>query len=145
MRTKVIVTKNGVKRVNLTEEENRKRDIEEASAIAEAKAEALVAHRYKKENGGVLVRDVLFQTDRETRATLLGMRYSADKDKKFKANWKSLDGFTELSYDDIVEVYGAVQEHITKCFAAEHAVLANMGNYTTVDEVTAAFDSEFEK
>lgn len=145
MRTKTIITKNGTKKVELSEEENAKRDAEEASSLIESKAEALVSHRYTKENGGVEVGGSLFQTDRETRATLLGVRYSAGKDKKFKAGWKSLDGFVELDYDDIVEVYDAVQAHITKCFAAEQVVSKNIENYATVAEVITAFDNELAK
>lgn len=130
--------------IEMTAEEIAARQAEESAAIASMVAAHLPNYRFKKENGGINVNGTPVQTDRETRASLLGARTIAKEDANYTVTWKTDNGFAVLNAVQIIAIADAVASHVRKCFVAEAAVTPNLGSMTTVAEVETAFNTAYE-
>lgn len=102
----------------------------------------LANYRYDVEVGGINLGGVIIQTDRETRANLLGARTEALEDSSATTDWKTGQGFVTLDASTMIAVANAVKDHVKKCFSAERHVqgLIDGGTVSTVEAIKDAFD-----
>ena len=87
----------------------RKRDFEFEKEIK--------AIRTAKEVGGITIDGIDIQTDLDSRANLLGASQLG-----VSINWKTGNGFVELTSEQITSLAMAVGQHVQQCFNAEKAV-----------------------
>lgn len=100
---------------------------EEASAkVAELnrdirKAE-LAAHRYNVEVSGVKVNGMTIHTTRESQASV-NNAYASLKEGFFPSTpWKGIDGWAEVTLEELTPIAHTVANHVRQCFAAEEVV-----------------------
>ena len=98
----------------------------------------LAAYRYEKENAGITLNGVTILTDLGTRTNLLGA-----KELGTSISWKTPNGFVVLTAQQVSDIATAVGMHVQKCFNAEATVQANIGNYTTEQQIKDAFDAAY--
>jgi hypothetical protein len=82
------------------------------------------------------------QTDRESRANIMGARIQAKEDSTYTVKWKTGGGFQTLDAATIISIADAVRQHVEAAFAAEADVQGEIdnGTLTTTDDVKARFD-----
>ena len=122
----------------MTQEEITARQAEEAAWAVSRLAAVLPAYRYERENGGLTINGVTIPTDIATRTNLLGA-----KELGTSIQWKTVNGFVTLTAQQISDIATAVGQHVQKCFSAEATVQANIGNYTTEQQIMDAFDAAY--
>ena len=104
--------------------------------------EALAAHRYTVETGGITLSGVPIKTDRDTQGTLTAARTLAKEDANYAVEWKVASGqFVTLSAATIIAIANAVAAHVQKCFRAESSASDDVADYSSVAEALAAFDA----
>lgn len=108
-------------------------------------AAVLAAYRYDQETGGTTVFEVPVQTDRDTRANLIGARIKAMENSEYTVVWKTVDGFVSLTAPQIIAIADAVADHVQRCFKAEKEVFENLENYADADAVRDAFNLAYDK
>lgn len=96
--------------------------------------------RRKKEVGGITVNGIAIQTDLDSRTNLLGASQLG-----ISINWKTPQGFVELTSEQITALAIAVGEHVQQCFNAEKAVLEAHQEtpFTSVEDVEKAFNDAY--
>lgn len=114
-----------------------------AEETAETKAAILAAHRYEKEVGGLDYNGVRVSTAREERANYIAVNINARRDPQYEVEYKTPAGFISLGSEGIIGMTDAVAEHVQKCFRAEKAVLDDIDNYETADDIRAAFETSY--
>jgi len=130
--------------IDLTPDEIAARQAEEALNNANQLAKVLPAYRYEREVGGVTYLGKTIQTDRETRANWIGILINAQSNPSYTTPWKTLDGsFVAYDANQAIGAALAVSGHVQKCFLAEEIVSQNIGNYTTAEQIKAAFDGAY--
>jgi hypothetical protein len=100
-------------------------------------------HRWAMENGGIEVGEIHIQTDRETRANLIGARILARENPDYSIQWKTMDGFVTLNADQIIYAADLAAAHVQACFAAESAVMQNIAELTSIELIMGAFGDEY--
>lgn len=108
-------------------------------------AAVLAEYRYDHETGGTTVFEVPVQTDRDTRANLIGARIKALENSEYSVVWKTVDGFITLTAPQIIAIADAVADHVQRCFKAEKDVFENLENYADADAVRDAFNLAYDK
>ncbi|MEX3775839.1 DUF4376 domain-containing protein [Pseudomonas sp. MYb118] len=83
----------------------------------------IAAERYKREGAGVPVNDFLIDTSRDSQALLAGAAVSAIMDPSYRCNWKTSNGFVELTSIELLSISTAVRNHVQACFDRELALL----------------------
>jgi hypothetical protein len=124
--------------VAMTQEEITARQAEEAAWASAKLAAVLPAYRYEQENAGITLNGVTILTDLGTRTNLLGAKELATS-----ISWKTPNGFVVLTAQQVSDIATAVGVHVQKCFSAEATVQANIGNYTTEQQIKDAFDAAY--
>jgi len=104
---------------------------------------ALAAYRYQVETGGITINGMTIQTDRESRANIMGARIAAKENSQYTVTWKTAEGFQTLDAATIISVADAVRQHVEAAFAAEATVQAEIedGVLTTTEQVQTRFDN----
>ncbi len=120
--------------------QTRTKNNAELAADLANKKYALAAARYAKEVGGITISNVPIQTDRESRANLMGARILAKEDSNYSLTWKIEGGFVTLNAAQIIAIADAVAVHVKRCFEAEAEVYADIEN---VDDVESAFEDAY--
>ena len=106
------------------------------------KLEALASYRYLVQNSGTTVAGVPLDTDPDSRAALTAAYVAALQNSAFTVDWKGSDGsFYPLTAAAVISVGNAVLAFVSKCFAVEGAVTANVDSYADIAAVKAAFDA----
>lgn len=96
--------------------------------------------RYEKEVGGIEIGNTSIQTDRESRANIMGALILAKDDPQYSVVWKSKNGFVHLSSENIIAIANAVADHVKKCFLAESLVSENISN---VEDLNYSFNQAY--
>lgn len=105
--------------------------IGEADALALAAAPSpevdypsvIAAERYKHEGAGVSVNGFVIDTSRDGQALISGAAVSAIIDPAYKCNWKTGNGFIELTSSELLGIATAVRTYVQACFDRELALL----------------------
>lgn len=98
------------------------------------------AYRRTKENGGVVIGGVSVSTDTESRSNLLGASQLG-----VSINWKTDNGFVELTNEQVIAIAVGVGQHVQKCFNAEKVVyeLHDATPFTTKEAIETEFDDAY--
>ncbi len=124
--------------VPMSAEEISQRQAEESAWVTVKLAQILPAYRYEKENAGITINGVSIPTDIATRTNLLGA-----KELGTSIEWKTINGFVDLTAPQISAIATAVGLHVQKCFDAEASVLESIGYYTTEQQIKDVFDTAY--
>jgi hypothetical protein len=81
----------------------------------ERKKAEIAAARFEAETAGI---DGI-KTDRESQALITGAALKAIQDNTYTCKWKGIDGFVELTAQQIIAVADAVRQHVQSCFDRE--------------------------
>ena len=132
---KVNQSGNGIVVDDVAQSENAKKELKAS----------LAHHRWLKENAGVNFNNVTIQTDRDSRANLMVNSFRAQENPTEFFVWKTKDGFINFSAAEMIDAANASAAHVEQCFEAEYLVEIKIddGTFTTVNEVTEAFDAQF--
>lgn len=126
--------------VDLTQEEINARNLEVAESDAKTITDHIKLYRRSKVDGGITVNSVAVRTDLESRNALLGAVQLNQS-----INWKTDNGFVELTAEQLSAIATAVGLHVQKCFDAEKVVtLAHEANpYASKADIEGAFDNAY--
>ena len=104
----------------------------------------LADYRWQKETGGlVLASSVHMQTDRISQSQLTSALIALSEGMiPSPVKWKSLNGWVDMTVEDIRAASTEVAEHVSKCFAAEDVVAGQLVTDPTLD-VETAFDAAY--
>jgi hypothetical protein len=106
-----------------------------------AKQAHLANYRENKIQQGITVNGLTLGGDDKTMLRVAGARIKADADNTFTTKW---NGSTVLNAAAIIAVSDAMLAHVDKCFDAYGAVLEDIADYTTPQEIEDAFDAAYE-
>jgi predicted metal-dependent phosphoesterase TrpH len=100
------------------------------------------AHLY----GGITVAGITIGTDDQT-IDRLHKAYDALKEWNPDGvkKWKAKGGFVELNMTQIGALLQAIDAHVQKCFDAESAILPEITNFSSSEELEAAFHAALSK
>jgi hypothetical protein len=104
------------------------------------KSAALAEHRYKREIEGVQTKLGRVASDRESQTKMIAAYVMATNDPDYTVQWKTLDGFMDMTAADVIAMARAVQNHVAVCYEAEAEIQWHLDEFNTVEEIRAAFD-----
>jgi hypothetical protein len=98
------------------------------------------AKRFAVETGGIAVDGSHIATDRASQSLITGAYNYVKENPDATVNFKTPNGFVQLTASQMVVIANAVAAHVQACFAAEGTVDAaiNAGTITTTAEIDAA-------
>jgi hypothetical protein len=104
------------------------------------------AYRLKREYGGFTFGGMLIETDEKSERRVIGAWTKAKADSNYTVDdWKTSQGFVNLSNTQLIMIGDAFDAHVQKCFSAEktvseaHAVTP----YTSISAIETAFDNAY--
>lgn len=108
----------------------------------------LAEYRYNKEVGGITLEGLPVPTDDRAK-TLIAGKYSkviAENSPETEFTIKVAGQFMTITYQDLIDIFHAVNAHVQKCFDCEAAVYALIEDETVTSKETVygAFDEAFE-
>lgn len=84
---------------------------------------ALADERWRRETAGVVFGGAVLQTDRESRANLMGAalraQMAAADGEAYSLRWKTAAGFVDLDGPAVIAAAKAAEAHVRACFARE--------------------------
>lgn len=94
----------------------------------------IAARRYEAEVGGITVSGVPIDTDDRSKLLINGAALEATIDPAYVMQWKTMDGFIELTAQQVIGIARAVRAHVQACFDREAELLAALdaGTLTAV-------------
>ena len=114
---KVVLVKR--KQVAMTASEKAERDEE----VTTQWADQIAARRYQVETGGVTVKGVQINTDRDSQSLLTGAAFAASLDPGYHIKWKAATGFVDLTGEQILGIASQVRAFVQACFNREAELL----------------------
>lgn len=84
--------------------------------------------RYEREIGGIVVQGISIDTDDRSKALIASAALKAMRSPEHVLNWKTTNGFVEISGTQLLEVADAVNEHVQACFGRERELLSALAN-----------------
>lgn len=90
-------------------------------------AETIAARRYEAETAGIDVAGMHVDTDDRSKLLINGAAVEAMLDPDYQMQWKTPDGFVELTGAQVIGVARAVRAHVQACFDREAELLAALG------------------
>ena len=93
---------------------------------------AVAAERYKHETAGIMAGGMSIDTDDRSKLLINGAALEAMIDPAYVMNWKTPNGFVQLSAEQVIAVARAVRAHVQACFDREGELLDAIaaGTYT---------------
>jgi len=95
-------------------------------------AETIAARRYEAEVGGITLDGLQINTDDRSKVLINGAALEATIDPEYVMQWKSGDGFVQLTGAQVIGIARAVRAHVQACFdrEAELVEALNAGTYS---------------
>ncbi|MDG9854125.1 DUF4376 domain-containing protein [Pseudomonas nitroreducens] len=92
----------------------------------------IAARRYLAETAGITINGMPLDTGRDSQALVTGAALAAVIDANYICQWKTAEGFVELSAQEIIGLASAMRAHVQACFDREAALLDALaaGTYT---------------
>jgi hypothetical protein len=84
----------------------------------------IAARRYSAETAGTTVQGMVIATDDRSQGLITGAALAAMLDAHYTINWKTAEGFVELTGAQIIGVASAVRAYVQACFDREADLLA---------------------
>ena len=102
-------------------------------------AEAIATRRYQAEVAGITINDMRVETDDRAKLLINGAAVEAMLDADYAMQWKTSEGFIELTGAQVIGIARAVRAYVQACFDREAELLAALDNGTLTEEALAAF------
>lgn len=98
-------------------------------------AETIAARRYQAEFAGITVSGMTVETDDRAKLLINGAAVEAMLDADYVMQWKTIEGFVELTGAHVIGIARAVRAHVQACFdrEAELLVALEAGTITEAD------------
>lgn len=92
----------------------------------------IAERRYQAETAGITVNGMALPTDRDSQALVTGAALAAVIDPNYTCQWKTAEGFVDMSAQQIIALASAMRAHVQACFDREAALLAavDAGTYS---------------
>ena len=87
-------------------------------------APAIAARRYEAEIAGITINGLPINTDDRSKLLINGAALEATIDPAYVMQWKTPDGFVELSGAQVIGIARAIRAHVQACFDREAELLA---------------------
>lgn len=101
-----------------------------------AKIAELAQARWEQETGGLtLPTGAVIKTDRESQGLLTAAAVMAKFDPTMTVEWKAATGWIDLDADTVIQLAGAVREHVQKAFSKERDLAEQVAIAGSVQEV----------
>ena len=101
-----------------------------------AKIAELAEARWEQETGGLtLPTGAVIKTDRESQGLLTAAAVMAKFDPTMTVEWKAATGWIDLDADTVIQLAGAVREHVQKAFSKERDLAEQVAIAGSVQEV----------
>lgn len=94
----------------------------------------IAARRYQAETSGTIVNGMLLDTGRDSQALVTGAALAATLDQNYVCKWKTIEGFFELSAQQIIGIASTMRAHVQACFDREAELLAALEAGTFTDD-----------
>ncbi|MEX6717497.1 DUF4376 domain-containing protein [Pseudomonas aeruginosa] len=107
--------------------------VQETEQVMDPRA-LIAARRYQAETAGITVNGMPLDTGRDSQGLVTGAALEAFMDAGYTCQWKTGEGFVELSAQQIIALARAMRAHVQACFNREAALLAALGAGTYTDE-----------
>lgn len=98
-------------------------------------AETIAARRYQAEVAGITIGGMRIETDDRSKLLINGAAVEAMIDPAYTMQWKTSEGFVELTGAQVIGIARAVRAHVQACFDREAELLAALGGGTLTDEM----------
>jgi hypothetical protein len=121
--------------------EQREYDVVTDRSIGGIKAllkDVAAGKRWAKETGGAVWNGHAIHTDRESQAKIIAA-YVAAKDgvRTDPSGWKTPEGFLSVTNAQAIEMALTVQAHIQTCYDQEAAMIAQIDECATIEDLAA--------
>lgn len=93
-------------------------------------SEKIAARRYAAETSGIAINGLQINTDDRSKLLINGAAMEATIDPAYVMQWKTLNGFIELSGAQVIGIARAVRAHVQACFDREAELLAALQDGT---------------
>ena len=94
----------------------------------------IAARRYQAEISGIIVNGMHLPTDRDSQALVTGAALAAVIDPAYRCQWKTSEGFVDLTAPQIIALASTMRAHVQACFDREAELLAALEAGTYTDE-----------
>ena len=89
-------------------------------------AASIAARRYEAEVGGITLNGMHIDTDDRSKLLINGAAVEAMLDADYVMQWKTSEGFIELTSAQVIGIARAVRAHVQACFDREAELLAEL-------------------
>lgn len=89
-------------------------------------AASIAARRYQAEVGGITLNGMHIDTDDRSKLLINGAAVEAMLDADYVMQWKTSEGFIELTGAQVIGIARAVRAHVQACFDREAELLAEL-------------------
>lgn len=108
----------------------------EVEAAKSAKLAELADARWQAETGGLTLPDgTIIKTDRESQGLLTAAAVMAKFDPTMTVEWKAATGWIDLDAATVIQLAGAVRQHVQGQFSKERALSEKVNACTSAEEV----------
>ena len=101
--------------------------------------ERIAARRYKAEIAGITINGMRVETDDRAKLLINGAAVEAMLDADYVMQWKTSEGFVELTGAQVIGIARAVRAHVQACFDREAELLAELEAGTLTAETLSEF------
>lgn len=95
----------------------------------------IAARRYLAETSGITVNGMPLDTGRDSQGLVTGAALSAVIDSAYSCQWKTAEGFVDLTAQQIIAIASAMRAHVQACFDREASLLAAVQNGEFVESM----------
>ncbi|WP_085712869.1 MULTISPECIES: DUF4376 domain-containing protein [unclassified Pseudomonas] len=94
--------------------------------------EQIAEERFRREGSGIVVAGVAIDTSRDSQSLIAGMAVSAMLDPEYHCSYKAIEGFIDITSQQILQIAQAVRSHVQACFDREKTLYesAQAGTYS---------------
>lgn len=97
-------------------------------------ARLIADRRYQAETAGIAVNGMPLDTGRDSQALVTGAALAAVIDPAYRCQWKTSEGFVDLTAPQIIALASTMRAHVQACFDREAELLAALEAGTYTDE-----------
>lgn len=95
----------------------------------------IAARRYQAEIAGITINGMRIETDDRAKLLINGAAVEAMLDADYVMQWKTSEGFIELTGAQVIGIARAVRAHVQACFDREAELLAELEAGTLTDDM----------
>lgn len=95
----------------------------------------VAARRYQSEISGIEFSGMLIDTGRDSQNLITGATLASIMNPEYVCNWKTPNGFVELTAPTLALVSNAVRTHVQACFDRERELTETIKNGTYTEEM----------